>query len=335
MSFIEVKNISKTFKVAKKSSGLKESIKSFLKREYHEIKAVDNVSFSIRKGEIIGYIGPNGAGKSTTIKILSGILTPSSGTCKISEIIPWKNRKEYVKKIGVVFGQRSQLWWDIPAEDTFDLLKDIYDITDNDYIERKEYLIEKLNLKDIINIPVRQLSLGQRMRCEIAASLLHNPEILFLDEPTIGLDAISKQLVRDFVKKLNKEKKVTVILTTHDMSDIEALAKRIILIGKGKVLYDGSLQKLKNKYATKKYINIKTNDKTQIKEKGILTQKKTKIGYNFIIDSKIINISTFLSKISNKLSIEDIQIENENIDNVIIELYKEYKIWKVIYHILN
>lgn len=326
MSFIEVKNISKTFKVAKKSSGIKEAIKSFIKREYHEIKAVDNISFSIKKGEIIGYIGPNGAGKSTTIKILSGILTPDSGICKISGIIPWQDRKQYVKNIGVVFGQRSQLWWDIPAEDTFDLLKDIYDISDIDYQERKNYLIDKLNLKDIINIPVRQLSLGQRMRCEIAASLLHNPEILFLDEPTIGLDAISKQLVRDFIKKLNKEKKVTIILTTHDMSDIEALAKRIILIGKGKVLYDGSLQKLKNKYATKKYINIKTNEKATIKNKGILQQKKTKTGYDFIIDSNIINISTFLNKISNKLLIEDIQIENENIDNVIIELYKEYQI---------
>lgn len=326
MSFIEVKNITKTFKVAKKKSGLKEAFKSFLKREYLEIKAVNNVSFSIKKGEIIGYIGPNGAGKSTTIKILSGILTPDSGTCQIGGITPWKDRKSYVKKIGVVFGQRSQLWWDIPAEDTFDLLKDIYDISTNEYTERKNYLIEKLNLKDIINIPVRQLSLGQRMRCEIAASLLHNPEILFLDEPTIGLDAISKQLVRDFIKKLNKEKKTTIILTTHDMSDIEALAKRIILIGKGKVLYDGSLQKLKNNYATKKYINITTKEKIKLKLKGLLSQKKTKTGYDFIIDSKIINISEFINKISSKISIEDIEIDNENIDNVIIELYKEYQI---------
>ena len=247
MSFIEVRQISKTFKLAKKKSGLKEAFKSFFKREYQYIEAVSDISFSIEKGEIIGYIGPNGAGKSTTIKILSGILNPDKGECIIDGMTPWKDRKKFVKKIGVVFGQRSQLWWDIPTEDTFLLLKDIYDISDEEYQKNKEDLIERLNLKDIINIPVRQLSLGQRMRCEIAASLLHNPEILFLDEPTIGLDAVSKQLVRDFIKRLNKEKQTTIILTSHDTSDITALAKRIILIGKGKVLYDGNLRVLKNK----------------------------------------------------------------------------------------
>ncbi|UKI58994.1 MAG: ATP-binding cassette domain-containing protein [Clostridium sp.] len=177
-------------------------------------------------------MGPNGAGKSTAIKILSGILVPDSGKCTVNGLVPYKDRQKYVKDIGVVFGQRSQLWWDIPAEDTFDLLKDIYNISDEEYQKNKEELTTLLNIKDIMGIPVRQLSLGQRMRCEIAASLIHNPSILFLDEPTIGLDAVSKEIVRDFIKKLNKEKKTTVILTTHDMSDIEALAKRIILIGK-------------------------------------------------------------------------------------------------------
>ena len=326
MSFINVSSISKTFKVAKRNSGLKSAIKSFFKREYKIINAISNVSFSIEKGEIVGYIGPNGAGKSTTIKILSGILTPSSGKCKVSGMSPWENREEYVKKIGVVFGQRSQLWWDIPASDTFDLLKDVYDINEEEYHKTKEDLIDKLNLKDIINVPVRQLSLGQRMRCEIAASLLHSPEILFLDEPTIGLDAVSKQIVRDFIKKLNKEKKVTVILTTHDMSDIEALAKRIILIGKGKVLYDGSLRKLKNKYDNNKYITVITDDKLSIRNKGILSKEKTKDGYKLVIDSSIINISDFLNLISKKISIKDIEIDNENIDNIIVKLYEEYKI---------
>lgn len=326
MSFIEVKHITKTFKVAVKKNGLKEAIKSFFKREYKFVEAVNDISFSIEKGEIIGYIGPNGAGKSTTIKILSGILTPDSGKCKIGKMTPWKDRKEYVKKIGVVFGQRSQLWWDIPAEDTFDLLKDIYDLDDERYLEVKKELVEKLNLKDIINVPVRQLSLGQRMRCEIAASLLHEPEILFLDEPTIGLDAISKQLVRDFVKQINKEKKTTIILTTHDMTDIEALAKRIILIGKGKVLYDGSLQRLKNNYATKKYIYVKTT--TTIKEKlpGVLKKEKIKGGYNFVIDSRKLNISDFLNDISKKAQIEDVEIDNENLDNMIVNLYENLKI---------
>lgn len=330
MSFIEVSNITKTFKVVEKKSGLKESFKSFFKRDYKIIEAIKDISFKVEKGEIVGYIGPNGAGKSTTIKILSGILTPTSGKCKIGKMIPWENRKEYVKKIGVVFGQRSQLWWDIPAEDTFDLLKDIYDIEENKYQKIKEELVEKLNLKDIINVPVRQLSLGQRMRCEIAASLLHEPEILFLDEPTIGLDAISKQLVRDFIKRINKEKKTTIILTTHDMSDIDALAKRIILIGKGKVLYDGSLKKLKENFANKKYITVKTKDNIKLKQKGIIKKEKNKEGYNFVIDAKILNISEFLNIISKKGNIEDIEIDNESLDNMIVNLYGELKIWNAI-----
>ena len=326
MSFIEVRQISKTFKVAKKKSGLKESIKSFFKRDYIDVKAVEDISFSIDKGEIVGYIGPNGAGKSTTIKILSGILVPDSGKCLVDSMVPWKDRVKYVKKIGVVFGQRSQLWWDIPAEDTFDLLKDIYDIPEEEYQATKEDLINKLNLKDIINIPVRQLSLGQRMRCEIAASLLHNPELLFLDEPTIGLDAVSKQLVRDFIKKLNKEKNTTVILTSHDMSDITTLAKRIILIGKGKVLYDGSLKKLQNRYETEKYISIKTNDKLDIKNKGIKKKNKNKEGYDLVIDTRIISVSELLNIISKKITIEDIEIDHESIDSIIVKLYEDYKI---------
>ena len=326
MSFIEVKQISKTFKVAKKKSGLKEAFKSFIKREYLNVQAVDDISFSIEKGEIVGYIGPNGAGKSTTIKILSGILTPDSGTCKVSGMTPWKDRVKYVKKIGVVFGQRSQLWWDIPACDTFDLLRDIYDIPEDEYQSTKNDLIEKLNLKDIINIPVRQLSLGQRMRCEIAASLLHNPEILFLDEPTIGLDAVSKQLVRDFIKKLNKEKHSTIILTSHDMSDITTLAKRIILIGKGKVLYDGSLKRLINNYGTLRYMSIKTNDKLNIRNKGIISKKKEKDGYILTVDTKIISISKLINSISKKIVIDDFRIDNENVDNIIVKLYEEFKI---------
>ena len=335
MSLIYVNNISKQFKVAQRPSGLKNAIRSFFKRDYKKIDAIKNVSFKINKGEIVGYIGPNGAGKSTTIKILSGILVPDSGVCKVKGFVPYNERDKYVKHIGVVFGQRSQLWWDIPAEDTFDLLKDVYDIPNDKFIKIKNELIDKLNLKDFINVPVRQLSLGQRMRCEIAASLLHSPEILFLDEPTIGLDAVSKTIVRDFIKKLNKEKKTTVILTTHDMSDIEALAKRIILIGKGTVLYDGSLKSLKNKYDNNKYITVNTKDKIDIKNKGIIKKEKISEGYKFTIDSKIINISDFLNLISKNISIDDVEIENENIDNIIVKLYEEYNVWGFTYLILN
>ena len=326
MSFIEVKQISKEFKVASKKSGLKEAFKSFFKREYLNIKAVCDISFSIEKGEIVGYIGPNGAGKSTTIKILSGILTPDKGRCMIDGMVPWLDRKKYVKKIGVVFGQRSQLWWDIPAEDTFDLLKSMYDIPEEEYQATKSDLIEKLNLKDIINIPIRQLSLGQRMRCEIAASLLHNPEILFLDEPTIGLDAVSKQLVRDFIKKLNKEKKTTIILTSHDMSDITTLARRIILICKGQVLYDGSLKRLKNKYGTYRYIGIKSNEKLIIRNKGVIKKEKTKDGYYLTIDTNVITVSELLNIVSRKIKIDDIEIDNESIDSIIVKLYEDFAI---------
>lgn len=326
MSFIEVNQISKTFRVAKKKSGLKEAFKSFFKRDYLNVKAVEDISFSIEEGEIVGYIGPNGAGKSTTIKILCGILHPDSGECKIAGMVPWKNRVEYVKQIGVVFGQKSQLWWDIPAEDTFDLIKDIYDIPEEEYQTTKNDLIEKLNLSDIINIPVRQLSLGQRMRCEIAASLLHSPKILFLDEPTIGLDAVSKQLVRDFIKKLNREKHTTIILTSHDMSDITTLAKRVILIGKGKLLYDGSLKKLREKYARDTFISILTKDHLSIRHKGIIRKIKTNDGYDVWINQKVLSVSQFLALLSKKIEIMDIEIENETIDQIIVRLYEDYQI---------
>ena len=327
MSFINVNHISKTFKVAKRESGLLASLKSFFKREYTYIEAVKDVSFQIKKGEIVGYIGPNGAGKSTTIKILSGILTPDEGTCNIGGRLPNKNREEYVSQIGVVFGQRSQLWWDIPAMDTFDLLKDIYNIEEKEYEQTKNNLIKLLDIEEIVKIPVRQLSLGQRMRCEIAASLLHNPSILFLDEPTIGLDAVSKKVVRDFIKKINKEKKTTVILTTHDMSDIEALADRIILIGKGRILYDGSLQNLKQKYGNIRNITIDTKDEIKkINKLGVITQKKIDTGYLFQIDINKLSISQFLKHLSGIINLEDVDIDTESIDNIIIKLYKEFEI---------
>ena len=327
MSFINVDCISKTFKVAKRNSGLKAALKSFFKREYTYIDAVKNVSFSIEKGEIVGYIGPNGAGKSTTIKMLSGILLPTAGNIRVNGLDPFKARKKYVSNIGVVFGQRSQLSWDIPAEDTFDLLKDIYDLSDKEYLKTKTELVNLLNIQEVMKQPVRSLSLGQRMRCEIAASLLHKPKILFLDEPTIGLDAESKKIVRDFIKKLNKNHKTTVILTTHDMTDIEALAKRIILIGKGELLYDGTLSNLKKKYGSYKEVLVSTNEKIEkIRLKGIIKKSKNINGYSFIIDSNVLSLSKLLNNLSLKYVINDIDIKNESIDDVILKLYHDYEI---------
>lgn len=247
---IKVAGISKSFKVAQRSSGIKNSVKALFRPQYKEVAALKDISFAIEPGEIVGYIGPNGAGKSTTIKLMSGILVPDAGTCSIMGYTPWLDRVRYVKQIGVVFGQRSQLWWDVPVLDSFDLLRDIYNVPSAEYRSTFNLLVETLDLGAILHTPVRQLSLGQRMRCEIAASLLHSPDILFLDEPTIGLDAVSKIAVRQFITTINKERGVTVILTTHDMNDIEALAGRILLIGKGSLLYDGSLNTLRNRFAT-------------------------------------------------------------------------------------
>ena len=242
---ITMEHICKSYRVAKRNAGMKEACKALFRREMEVIQALSDVSFTIQDGEMVGYIGPNGAGKSSTIKILSGILTPESGSCLVDGRIPWKNRTEHVRQIGVVFGQRSQLWWDVPVIDSFELLKDIYAISPHVYQNNLEELTELLHLQELLKMPVRQLSLGQRMRCEIAASLLHSPKILFLDEPTIGLDAVSKLAVREFVMRLNQNHKATVILTTHDMQDIEALTNRIILIGKGRVLMDGTLEDMR------------------------------------------------------------------------------------------
>lgn len=242
---IEFQNICKTYRVAKRQAGFTNAVKSLFSREYETIHALDDVSFRIADGDIIGYIGPNGAGKSTTVKVMCGILTPDSGTCLVNGKVPWKERASHVKDIGVVFGQRTQLWWDVPVIDSFELLKEIYSIPAQTYRKNLDELTETLDLSKIVRTPARQLSLGQRMRCEIAASLLHDPKVLFLDEPTIGLDAVSKLAVREFILRLNQTHKTTVILTTHDMQDIEALTKRIILIGRGRVLMDGTLEDMR------------------------------------------------------------------------------------------
>jgi ABC-2 type transport system ATP-binding protein len=241
---IILRDICKTFRIAKRNPGFGSAVKALFSRESETVHALRDVSFTIGEGEMVGYIGPNGAGKSTTVKIMCGILTPDSGMCEIGGRTPWKQRLRHVRGIGVVFGQRSQLWWDVPVIDSFELIRDIYKVDGALYRRNLDEMAALLDLEEILRTPVRSLSLGQRMRCEIAASLLHSPEILFLDEPTIGLDAVSKIAVRGFIKKLNEEHKTTVILTTHDMQDIEALTERILLIGKGRILLDGSLSEL-------------------------------------------------------------------------------------------
>lgn len=323
---VELKNINKTFKVAKRNAGFSEAVKALFKKEYTYINALQDVSFKIDDGEMVGYIGPNGAGKSSTIKIMSGILTPDSGECIINGRNPWKERISHVKDIGVVFGQRSQLWWDVPVIDSFELLKDIYKIADVEYKKTLSQLIELLNISEIVRTPARQLSLGQRMRCEIAASLLHSPKILFLDEPTIGLDAVSKIAVREFIKTINRENKTTVLLTTHDMQDIEALTERILLIGKGKILLDGSLSELKTRNSTHKTLTVDyIGEKLPVSE--YMTVTKNIGGHaEIIIDTAFLTVSQAISHISSKVEVKDISVTGETVDEMVVSLYKEFEI---------
>lgn len=324
---IHVQGLSKTFMVAKRSSGLLQAAKSLFHREYTPVQALQDISFDIEPGEIVGYIGPNGAGKSTTIKIMSGILVPDHGSCRIMGYTPWEDRVKYVRSIGVVFGQRSQLWWDVPVQDSFELLRDIYHVPADEYRKTLDLLIDTLDLSDIIHTPVRQLSLGQRMRCEIAASLLHSPDILFLDEPTIGLDAASKLAVRRFIQTINKEKGVTVILTTHDMNDIEALARRLILIGKGSLLYDGSLNELRGRFGTNKTITIDyTSQEAPPSIPGVMLVNWTPERAVMQVNTDLIKVSDVLSRLSEQIELSDISIDAQPIEDIILKLYQEYKI---------
>ncbi len=323
---IELKNVSKTFRVAKRNAGFKEALKALFKKEYEYVHALNDVTFTIGDGEMVGYIGPNGAGKSSTVKIMSGIMAPDSGECVINGRVPWKDRKEHVREIGVVFGQRSQLWWDVPVVDSFELLKEIYKVPDAQYKKTLGELTELLRIGEIVRTPARQLSLGQRMRCEIAASLLHSPKILFLDEPTIGLDAVSKIAVRDFIKTVNREKKTTVILTTHDMQDIEALTERIILIGKGRILLDGSLEELKTRNGTKKTLTVAYNGEKLPPLERMTVTKDIGGHAEVVIDAAEISVAEAISTISGAVEVKDISVKGTTVDETVVSLYKEFGI---------
>lgn len=323
---INLSNINKTFRVTKRQAGLGHAVKAFFAREYEIIHALDNISFTINDGEMVGYIGPNGAGKSTTIKIMCGILTPDSGICNIDSRTPWRERVDHVRKIGVVFGQRSQLWWDVPIIDSFELIRDIYKTDEKTYKNSLEELTELLDLAELLKTPARSLSLGQRMRCEIAASLLHVPKILFLDEPTIGLDAVSKVAVRQFIKKLNAEHGTTVILTTHDMQDIEALTERILLIGKGKILLDGSLNELKKRFSKRKTLVVEYRGPTPEIIEGMTLSDSKNGRLVIVLDPSILPASDAIAHLAVQTELIDVSVSGITAEEVVAALYKEYKI---------
>lgn len=330
---IHVDSLKKEFKKVNKEPGLKGSVKALFKPEYEFVKAVDGISFDVPKGEILGFIGPNGAGKSTVIKMLTGILTPTSGECIINGQNPTKDRKKYVKEIGVVFGQRTQLWWDLPLRETYAVLKEIYEVDDKDYRKRMDFLNEVLDLNDFITSPVRTLSLGQRMRADIAASMLHNPKVLFLDEPTIGLDVVVKDNIRKAIEKINAEDKTTVILTTHDLADIELLSKRIVMIDKGKNVFDGKIADLKSKYGQMRELNFLPQDIGRLSQLDY--QKKFNLTNDDIIvktdgpsvnvrfDSSKVPVADMLSYTLATVTVKDISIKDADIEEIIRRLYKQ------------
>ncbi len=321
---INVESLKKDFKVHNRSkSGILSSLKSLFDRDYKLVTAVNNLDLKIPQGEIRGLIGPNGAGKSTTIKILSGILYPTEGTVNVMGYVPWTQREEYVKKIGVVFGQKSQLWWDLPAIDTFALNKQMYSIPDKVFEKNIDYFKELLNIGDVVTKPVRQLSLGERMKCEFVCALLHEPALVYLDEPTIGLDIISKEAIRTFIKMVNKDLGTTFIVTTHDLSDIEDLCENVSIINNGTIVFNDSIEKLKTYFSDKKIIEVKFS--RQVAESLLEGFNVTSSGpyfANIEIETVNNNLQDEISKIFKVLPVQDINVNNINIEEVIKHIYR-------------
>ena len=323
---IQLDHINKTFRVARRGGGYRAALKSLFRREYIAVQALRDVSFTIGDGEMVGYIGPNGAGKSSTIKIMSGVLNPDSGSCVIDGLVPWKDRRAHVRNIGVVFGQRSQLWWDVPVIDSFELIRDIYRVDPAAYRRNLDDLNDLLELSDLLRTPARQLSLGQRMRCEFAASLLHDPKTLFLDEPTIGLDAVSKLAVRRFIRRINQEKNTTVILTTHDMQDIEALAQRILFIGKGRILLDGPLEQLRAQYDGVRTLTVRYTDGTFILPPGMTLEGQTEGQAVFRVDTAVLPVSAAIETLSKNADIQDLSVSGATAEQLVVSLYQRFAV---------
>lgn len=332
-SMIEVKHVSKRFVSSRKYPGLKGAIKGLFSTEKDIKTAVDDISFFIGRGEIVGYIGSNGAGKSTTIKMMTGILVPTEGECRVNGIDPSRQRKENAANIGVVFGQRTQLWWDLPLSESFTILKEIYSVSDEEYKERMRFLNEVLGLEEFFTKSVRTLSLGQRMRADLGAALLHNPKVLYLDEPTIGLDLVVKDNIRQAIKEINEKYQTTVVLTTHDIGDIEELCDRIIIIDSGKLIYDGSLANLKDTYGKKRTVSLSVHDLKTVmetdftkklnvsKDEFIVESDEAENIVSFTFDKSLVNVSDIISCTMEQTEVKDVNISETELAEIVKEIY--------------
>ena len=323
MPIITVEHLSKHFKVHKRRTGFWGNLSSTVSRQHDIVKAVDDVNFSLERGELVGYIGANGAGKSTTIKMLTGILVPTSGHIDVMGLTPYRQRRENTRRIGVVFGQRTQLWWDLPVIDSFELLKHIYEIPQNLYKQNLEFFSELLQLQPFLSTPVRRLSLGQRMRSDLTAALLHNPEILYLDEPTIGLDVVAKEQVRQFLRKVNAERQVTVILTTHDLNDVEQVCRRLIIIDSGKIIYDGGIDALKKRYGKTRMLIVDLAQMyPDIQLEGVDLTRRDGNRVWLAFDRDTISASEVIAQLTARYEIQDLTISEPEIEEIVRRIYE-------------
>jgi ABC-2 type transport system ATP-binding protein len=327
---IEAKGLTKEFKSYISRPGLSGAFRDLFKRQYKTMRAVDGIDLEIAPGEIVGYIGENGAGKSTTIKMLTGILMPTSGYLRVNGMDPHREREKFVRTIGVVFGQRSQLWWDIAVQESFTLLKKVYRLSDAEYKRHMGHVIDVLEIGELLPKPVRKLSLGQRMRCELAAALIHNPPLLFLDEPTIGLDVLVKLKIRDFLKEMNQTYGTTILLTTHDLSDIEALSSRVVMLDSGKIIYDGGLNELRTTWGNEKKVMIEFTRAADIRELEQLTehlpvvwQKEDELRFRAVFGETEVAVSDLLARIISRYEVKDISVEAVSTEEIVRKIYEE------------
>lgn len=323
MEVVKVKDLRKTFHSKLKEEGMKGSIKSIFRPEYREVEALQGIDLNVAKGEVLAFIGPNGAGKSTTIKILTGILHPTDGTVEVLGFTPWKNRKKLAFKIGTVFGQKSQLWYHLPPMDSFRLLADIYEMEVSDYRKRLSYLVDVFEIEDLLKTPIRKLSLGQRIRCEIAGALIHSPEIVFLDEPTIGLDVVVKHKIRDLIKRQNQEEKTTIFLTSHDAGDIDKLCKRAIIVNKGTIVLNEPVKHLKYNYMSQKVIDVKLVEPGTVEIPGVKVVKSKEFALKLELDTSKNRIEDVIRQLLEQVRVEDITISDPPLEEIISLIYQD------------